>query len=226
MGARVTYLNHSGFLVEHGGTALVFDCIGPFDSPALLRALAEARVIALASHFHGDHFDKRILDWGCPLALGKGIRKGYDAHYMKPGDAIRVGDAQVEAFGSTDSGVSFLVRLPGLTVFHAGDLNDWHWRAESTPAEVGQMHRAFTRVLDALPESGIDIAMFPVDPRMGEGHDEGARQFMRRCHPRVFFPMHFWDRPDAALQFARESFPGVTVVALTESGQSYDAREV
>ncbi|MPM67663.1 hypothetical protein SDC9_114587 [bioreactor metagenome] len=37
----------------------------------------------------------------------------------------------------------------------------------------------------------MDIAFFPVDPRMGATHWEGAMMFIQRFHPRVFIPMHF-----------------------------------
>ena len=43
---------------------------------------------------------------------------------------------RIEAFGSTDVGISFLIDLQGVRLFHAGDLNNWHWSEESTPQEI------------------------------------------------------------------------------------------
>ena len=34
---------------------------------------------------------------------------------------------KIKAFGSTDIGISFLVSVDGVDIFHAGDLNWWHW---------------------------------------------------------------------------------------------------
>ena len=47
------------------------------------------------------------------------------------------------ASGSTDEGVSFCVDFAGVTLFHAGDLNLWHWRDESSVTEIESAQRAF-----------------------------------------------------------------------------------
>ena len=43
---------------------------------------------------------------------------------------------RIQAFGSTDVGISFLIHLQGKSIFHAGDLNNWHWSEESTEQEI------------------------------------------------------------------------------------------
>lgn len=55
---------------------------------------------------------------------------------LRRGDTYSDDMISVKAFGSTDAGVSFMVETDGKKVFHAGDLNNWHWEDESTPQEV------------------------------------------------------------------------------------------
>ena len=216
MPCGVTYLKHSGFAVHTGARQLLFDYIdGPFERDPSVPC------IALASHVHGDHYDPAIARLADVCVLGEGIEPFPGAHGMKPGDALEIGGASIRAFGSTDCGVSFLVSCDGLNIFHAGDLNFWHWRWESTPEEVGEALRAYEAVLDALEGLPVDLAMFPVDDRMGAGHDEGADMYLRRIRPRVLIPMHWWGRPEVALAYADKHAGGpCRVIALTGPGQT------
>ena len=218
MSCRVTYLEHSGFSVRTEGRQLLFDYIGgPFArDPAV-------PTIALASHVHTDHYTPGIRALSDVCVLGEGIEPLAGAFTMRPGDALEAGGAQIRAFGSTDCGVSFLVACDGLTIFHAGDLNFWHWRQESTPDEVAEAKSAFDSVLDALSGLPVDLAFFPVDDRMGPGHDEGAEMYLARIRPKALIPMHWWGKKEVALAFARKHADDETrVIALTEPGQSID----
>lgn len=73
----------------------------------------------------------------------------------------------MKAYQSTDLGVAFLVEAYGLRIFHAGDLNLWHWRQESTIREIEAAEKDFYDALEPLKNERIDVAMFPVDPRQG-----------------------------------------------------------
>ena len=51
---------------------------------------------------------------------------------MKPHQKLTVDDLEIETLASNDQGVAFVVKVAGKrTVFHAGDLNWWHWNGES-----------------------------------------------------------------------------------------------
>ena len=211
----IVYLGHSGFCVTTSDHALYFDRIGSGwpDPPA--------RSITFVSHAHADHFSPEVLRWRreglAELIVGEGVdAPGLCLH---PGGEAEVDGVRVRAFGSTDEGVSFLAEADGVSVFHAGDFNFWHWRAESTAAEVREAEEAFTAVLDTLRGIPVDIAFFPVDPRMGGDCWEGALRYAEAVRPRLLIPMHFWDRPETALRFAGLPMPeGVTVRALTVPG--------
>ena len=116
--------------------------------------------------------------------------------WVSPGSILPdlPGGITVTAFGSTDRGVSFLIESQShLTLFHAGDLNDWHWQDDSTPTEVKSADDAFDKILSDLSSTvtHINVAMFPVDPRLGSDYARGARKFMHTIATDYFIPMHF-----------------------------------
>ncbi len=199
---RATYWDHSGFSVKTGELTLLFDYIGGgFTRP-------EGKSIAFVSHEHRDHVSEEVY------ALADEVVRG-----MAEGERREIYGAEIRAFGSTDEGVSFLVRYGEDAIFHAGDLNFWHWREESSEKEIAEALAGYERVLDALAGEKIDVAFFPVDPRMGGGYAEGAEMFLSRIRPRILIPMHFWDHPEAATGFAKEHG---NVRALTRPGETIE----
>ena len=122
---------------------------------------------------------------------------------MAAGDQRTYGGARVTAYGSTDLGVSFYVEVGGLHIFHAGDLNLWHWREESTLRQITQAENLYYAAVQPLIGKPIDVCMFPVDPRMGGMFEAGANHFIMTCKPRVFIPMHWQGRSEVATDFAR-----------------------
>ena len=144
---------------------------------------------------------------------------------MRKGDTYADERLKVTACGSTDVGVSFLVELNGLRIFHAGDLNNWHWEEESTPEEIAQMEGDFKKELNDLAQLAprLDLAMFPVDPRMGGDFMRGARQFLDRIPTSCFVPMHFWAQPQKVAPFKPYAESKKTrFVLLGEPGENYE----
>lgn len=103
----------------------------------------------------------------------------------------------VRAFGSTDIGNSYVLETRNgaekLRILHAGDLNAWIWKDESTPEEVAQAQRAFETILEQIAQvcPRMDVAMFPVDSRLGTDYFTGARLLLQRIRVARFYPMHF-----------------------------------
>ncbi len=228
---QVTYLYHSGFSVELDDILLVFDYAPGTAQPNTLgllsrEALAKYRqVLVFVSHSHGDHFDPVIFDWADTgrvyYVLSAEIPGRWPGQRMQPGESIPVGEATVEAFDSTDLGVSFLVTLGGYTIFHAGDLNLWHWREVSTLREIEEAERDFHAAVKPLQGREIDLAFFPVDPRQGSLYDAGANYFVMAVKPRVLIPMHWQERIDVAQEYVRKNRTRrVEMVALLHRGDS------
>ena len=151
--------------------------------------------------------------------------KADDAIYLKKGDAYQDELLTIKAFGSTDVGISFLIETEGRRIFHAGDLNNWHWKDESTPQEVAEAEGNYLKELDIIAKetSVMDLVMFPVDPRLGTDFMRGAHQFIDRIKTSVFVPMHFWERPAEVMAFGpyAES-KGCRYIVLSVPGEGTD----
>ncbi len=236
---QITYLHHSGFAVRTRDTLLVFDDAQSTPAPGasletgrVTRSLIKAhqRTLFFASHAHADHFSPSIYDFAdagmVHYVLGDDLPERYSGYRLAKGETLSLGGAEITAYGSTDAGVSFLVKIDGWTLFHAGDLNLWHWRAESSVKEIEQAEKDYVAAVEPLIGQSIDFAFFPVDPRMGELHDAGALHFLMHVKPCVMIPMHWWGRADVALDFARRNrSKHVEVVALTKPGETMRAEK-
>ncbi|MDR1407814.1 MAG: MBL fold metallo-hydrolase [Tannerella sp.] len=202
---KLTYIYHSGFVVEGENATIVFDYFKDSDDAFIRHRLPSfpGKMYVLASHAHPDHFREDIMKWkqqrpDIRYILSRDILQKRpagppDAHYLEKGDLWSDDRLHVRAFGSTDVGVSFLVETEGKQIFHAGDLNNWHWKDESTEDEVRESDKHFLSELADIRQTvaRVDLAMFPVDPRLGTDYMLGAKQFVDRIRVDLFSPMHF-----------------------------------
>ena len=222
----VEYLGGSGFLVTIGETGFLFDASEHGADRRILpgkEALAEyKKLYVFVSHRHDDHFSESIYSLcgeNAVYIVGFDVPQPHRGIRMSPGEHQGFGSVEVTAFGSTDEGVSFLVECAGITLFHAGDLNLWHWRDESSITEIEAAEKAFYACVEPIPREKIDVAFFPVDPRQGSMYDAGAGYFVMTVKPKILIPMHFQGRADVAVRFAVTGETASTkVVALEEPG--------
>ena len=226
------YHSHSGFSVQVGGTLLVFDywegegrTLGEVGRINRQFLSAFEHIYVFISHAHPDHMDPIVFQWkieGLPVTyiVSSDVPVGTQGKRIAPGQEKVLSDnISVKAFESTDLGVSFLVSAYGLHIFHAGDLNLWHWRQESSLREIEAAEAAYYSAIEPIKQEHIDVAMFPVDPRQGMMYDAGANHFVLTMKPRVFIPMHWQERPEVAIDFARRARNlNTEVLALTKPG--------
>lgn len=217
----ITYIYHDCFVTDFDQCAVVFDYWREADGDVSDRVLslveADKPIYVLVSHHHKDHFNRAVLKWGSrrdnihfilsedtarsvrhilnPESMYRGVRpEPGSVTVLSPGKCFDDGRVRVDAFGSTDMGNSYMVTSGGRHVFHAGDLNAWVWKDESTPQEVDEAIADYERILSTIADAGygrMDVAMFPVDSRLGTDYWEGAYRFVRRFDVDVFLPMHF-----------------------------------
>ncbi len=243
MATKITFLDNSGFLVEFPKIFLVFDY---YRDPAhdVVKALEhhpDKPVIFFVTHNHADHFNTDIFN------LGQSHRRLFvlsndiptrEIHDDMPIDWMSAGDVieglpegiKVQAFGSTDAGVSYLVTMAdGFKIFHAGDLNCWHWDEESTSREIAKAKESFSvivnRIASEVPD--VDVAFFPVDVRQGANCAAGAEEFLSAINVKYFFPMHFKGSYEKACDFsAWKLSPAVeartTMYCLHKPGESVE----
>lgn len=235
--AKIHYLYHSGFIIETKAHILVFDYFNNQSSSGG-RTLrdgviseevfnTEKKVYVLVSHGHGDHYNPVIFNWkntnpNIEYILSSDIEvKEISIEYkvISEGESIQLDTIFIKAFGSTDRGVSFLVKVDDITLFHAGDLNLWHWKDESAE-DNAQMAEAFKAQIHKVEGEDIDIAFFPVDPRLEEYYDLGGKYFIEKLSPKLFIPMHFGDNTKVTQNFADElKGCGTQIAVINERGQ-------
>lgn len=227
---KVSYLHHSGFAVEGEAAVLLFDYYTeggrkPYFNPA---AYGEKAIYVFVSHAHEDHYDRRILDWAAQFPniayiLSADIRTEADfagrVYRMKPHERLELEGLSIETSESNDEGVAFLVKLEGKTIFHAGDLNWWHWNGEPD-AFNEDIRRSYTTEIDRLQGEEIDIAFVPADLRLEDKYCWAVDYFMRRIGAKALFPMHFWGRFEVC-GMLREKEYGAAIMQITEENQAF-----
>ena len=161
-------------------------------------------VYVLVSHVHPDHFNREILSWpslyhDVRLILSNDIYRycrhsigDFSAVFMKRTDVFSDANVRIQAFGSTDVGVSFAVNAGGLDFFHAGDLNNWLWRSSMKPGEARGAEHYFLQKLDDISavHKHFNFVMFPFDPRLGDSLSRGGEQFISLIKVDTLIPMH------------------------------------
>jgi L-ascorbate metabolism protein UlaG (beta-lactamase superfamily) len=187
------------------------------------------RVYVFVSHSHHDHYNKLIFGWAAYNENVTYILDGTVPEEDRPDGAVVLGRAEtfddghvfVQAFGSTDIGGSFYVRCGGQRIFHAGDLNYWHWKDEADETYTRAMDLSFGREMRLLSSrvEAIDYAFFPVDKRMGTDYDEGAVRFIDMMKPGVFIPIHFVDYHDTKAFKKKMRGNGAKVLRIRKNGQ-------
>ena len=219
---RLTYIWHDCFLLQWAGGSVVFDYWTEPGTkrgmrPSFMRDIDPGKPLyVVVSHHHKDHYSTEIFNWvgmfphihyilsgdtahtARPYITPDSLYKGAKADpetvsVITPGGSVDFGEVWIRAFGSTAIGNSYLLEVAGRRIFHAGDLNAWLWKDESTPAEIEEAMEAYMGILEEIAEVApeIDICMFPVDSRIGRDYFTGAREFVRTIDVRHFFPMHF-----------------------------------
>lgn len=216
---KVVYLYHSGMAFELEHCILIVDYYQPEAVAAVLqpqvrRLLGCGKpVYVLVSHVHADHFDPVVLNWQqegevhyvfsadvAPALQGREAQ----VHFLKKGEVFQDENLTVKAYGSTDVGISFYIQTEGWKLFHAGDLNNWHWNEESTEEEIRQSEQEYQNELTLITQEikGLDVLCFPVDSRLGHDYMRGAEQFVSAVPVRWFVPIHFTSgRPEDPLAF-------------------------
>jgi len=196
---KIEYLLNSGFTVETEHYFLVFDYWRSEDGSDVAERFPEGKkVVVFASHSHGDHYNPDILMWreknpGIEYVLSSEIRpraEGSGMHRMSRYKELDIGGLKVKTFGSTDLGVSFLVEADGISIFHAGDLNWWDWY-DDTEENNRAMEKRFKKEIARIKGEEIDIAFFPVDPRLKDSYRLGADYFRSEVAPKFLIPMHY-----------------------------------
>lgn len=237
----ITYIFHSCYVIEFEEFSLIFDYFKDITKPDGTYWINDyllgknTPLYVLSTHSHTDHFNPEILSWkekksDITYIFSEELQNKFDliednVHFLKKFETYQDKNIFVQAFGSTDAGGSFALRIEDTTIFHAGDLNNWHWRNEVSKKESCIFENNFLCELELLAEyyDEFTISMFPIDPRLGEDYLLGAEQFISRIDSEYILPMHFgedFEKANAIKQFAEEN--SSILLPVTHKGQSFE----
>ena len=204
---KVTYIYHSGFAVELDNCILLFD----YYKGELPRWEKNKMIYVFASHKHQDHFQLKIFDLakeypkihyflGSDIKLNgkylerKNIAPSIKENITNVGKNKRLSFDKIEILSlrSTDEGVAFIISAEGRNIYHAGDLNWWHWDGEPYPFNEN-MARDYKKEIDSIQGMHFDAAFVPLDPRLGHAYGFGMDYFLKHTNADKVFPMHMWE---------------------------------
>lgn len=214
---KLTYIYHSCFCIQTKEVNIIIDFYKDTDHTdgfIYKNILSDSKKLyVLCTHSHLDHYNGEILEWEKKLKnityifskdiLYADITNKKDAVFLEKPERYEDENIMVKAYGSTDVGSSFYIEVGGKKIFHAGDLNNWHWNEESTEKEVKEAEEFYANELAIISKDikKLDIAMFPIDPKLGKDFMKGAEQFIEAIDVDLLVPMHFDENYDKAKEF-------------------------
>jgi len=242
---EITYIGHSGFLIEWDSCYWLFD----YYKGELPEMKADKKLYVFASHNHRDHFNPVILqlydryhDITYVLSSDIKLKQAFpetgitaekmDAlmdkiFFVKPSGRYELNDNEgnqilLDTLKSTDCGVAFLLRYQDKTVYHAGDLNLWLWEGASKQ-DNNNMMAMFRREMEHLKDVEIDFAFVPLDPRQEKFYDQGLEYLLHTAKIKYVFPMHFWGKAEIIQQYKQERTiaSDTTVMDINNEGQKW-----
>ena len=209
---KVTYIHHSGFLVETDQAYYLFD----YEKGSLPPLDVTKPIFVLSSHSHGDHYNPDIFSLlkTCGMqkiraVLSEDIEVPTDVDVLQvaPGKEYDLGQQKLTTFLSTDPGVAFLIEDQKILIYHAGDLNDWVWE-EETDEYNEEMTANYRRQIDLLANTlqsrEIHLAFVVLDPRQEKDYDRGMCYFLEKIAVKEVYPMHYWDDPSIIETFLKD----------------------
>lgn len=216
---RIEYIYHSCFAVVGETCLIVYDY---WRDPSgrlheLLGECDDKPVYFIVSHFHEDHFSPEVVvqcqrhpQWhllpSYDTVRRRHIDKALPLAVLRFGEEVVTPHFRLKVYRSTDVGVSTVVELPDdvegrmLTLYHAGDNNNWyfperqrHEDASRVKVSREEMEKLFLSILRDIRRDypHLDHAFFPVDPRLGQEMLRGPKQLLKTIDVGHLHPMHY-----------------------------------
>lgn len=192
---KITYIHHSSFAVELDSCILLFD----YFKGNLPDFNKNKKLYVFSSHSHHDHFNKSVfeLEKSHPnvkyiLSDDIQVTSSKNINFISANEKLGVDNLEIETLLSSDLGVAFIVKVENKTIYHAGDLNWWHWEGENSIEDNDEAERMFKDSINKIDKRNIDLAFLPLDPRQGDYYYLGFYYFMKKTNTKIAVPMHLW----------------------------------
>lgn len=210
---QIYFIYHSCYLLVSNKSLMLFDYFEADGTEgvkqrayvqALLEKHARLPLYIFCSHSHADHYSPLVHmlfaehRGGAHYIFHEEVRSSVPeayrpaVHFLATGESMQIGLLQIKAYGSTDLGGSFYVEEEGCRIFHAGDLNNWHWNEEADPEYIAQYEEQWHQELARLTADHLelDLLMFPTDLRLGRDYLKGLRELLGQIPVGTLAPMH------------------------------------
>lgn len=241
---KVTYIAHSGFAVELEECVLLFD----YYMGEIPKWKKDKIIYVFASHKHRDHFSLKVFDLisqyekvhyflGSDVKLSeKYLERNHVPASVKQKitnvgknkkllfDDFDKGKIEIQTLRSTDAGVAFIVYVQGRCIYHAGDLNWWHWEGEPDPFNEN-MEQNYKKEIDAIEGMHFDAAFVPLDPRLEHAYGWGMDYFLSHTNAEYVFPMHMWEEYGYIKTYKETAMGSENrekIVDIREMGQEFE----
>jgi len=204
--AAVWYLYHAGWAVKTAGTLMIFDYVPDgFLDP---NSIKDQNVIIFITHGHGDHYDRKILDWETlipnityvfgwqtPEAQGHlAFGKDRTTHSIGPMKVINI----FHDFDNIPES-AFLIEVDGLSIYFSGDHGGW----------AGDLNPVYMDNIDYLSQKSIatDLAFLSI---FGSPTYDAEFYAIQKFKPHVMMPMHLGGNESDAedvIRLGQSKFP-------------------
>ena len=205
---NITYINHSGFLVETDSCYLLFDYFN-----GELPEFEDKPIYIFSSHGHQDHFNRELFNrfdddkvkYVLSGDIKKKVKKIDNANILLvyPRKEYDYDMLHIKTLKSTDLGVAYIVEVDGARIYHGGDLNCWMWQEENKQYN-NNMKNNYEREINSIKDEVFDVAFVPLDPRQDIYYNMGIKYFLNQCVVKNLFPMHMWEEYSVQDKFLME----------------------
>ena len=247
---KVTYIGHSGFLVETETVNLLFD----YSEGDLPQVDTEMPFLVLVSHTHKDHFNPTVFTLAKKypyihyilsndVRISEEMKQKYDIGQdflesqvtFVPAGLKRIitlqqgqedhGYITLETIKSTDQGVAFVLDVAGKRIYHAGDLNCWVWE-DDTKQQYNNMSANFKHAIEKLGDKEIFLAFAPLDPRQGRFYKISMEYLLNAAPVTYAVPMHLWGQYELVDQYDRERITRTLPTKVLKFSEPLESKEI
>lgn len=192
---KVTFIDHSGVMIDCGKQLLIFDYVkGNIHLPL------DKEIYFFISHRHHDHFNESLFKLqhpSCFILYDEAI--GNYGHYpCKAHQVYQLNNLTIKTLASNDEGLGFIVSINGQVILHPGDLHLWKWPLDKNdgPKEIAEIDRLvaqFENELALISQEKYHLIFGLVDYRLEENTYLGLNRLFEKVQFDYCIPIHFWN---------------------------------
>ncbi len=160
-----------------------------------------------------------ILDSGIKRKIKKDVHQE-KIFFVDESKSYSIEGIEVTTLKSTDEGVAFVIGEDDINIYHAGDLNHWHWDGESNNYN-SKMKQDYLFQIDKISGTNFDLACIPIDPRLETAFYMGLEGFLERCTAKTIAPMHMWDNFNIVCAI-KEKYPSENILQIKNNNQEFE----